>query len=186
MRETVHPWMPATSGNGNSESCPSEGLLSCGCLCVQLIIYYSSPSLVALEVDSEEESAATNVAKSEDQKDAVCPASDLTCTRTKSASAACEPATKVNHYLSCQMLLTDISTSLLYNERHCLKSCVFALNDCFFSLVRNWRTRGFDCVPIPTPPQKSGCGLLVLPGTIPLQIPALVSNTWTDNHHNWL
>ncbi|XP_035481788.2 rho guanine nucleotide exchange factor 28 isoform X2 [Scophthalmus maximus] len=53
-----------------------------------------SPSLVALEVDSEEESAATNVAKSEDQKDAVCPASDLSCTRTKSASAACEPATK--------------------------------------------------------------------------------------------
>ncbi|XP_062268683.1 rho guanine nucleotide exchange factor 28 [Platichthys flesus] len=63
-----------------------------------------SPSLVALEVDSEEDSAdmksplsplSSDVEKNEEDKgDAFCPSADLTCTRSKSASAACEPATK--------------------------------------------------------------------------------------------
>nr|XP_019938029.1 PREDICTED: rho guanine nucleotide exchange factor 28-like [Paralichthys olivaceus] len=62
-----------------------------------------SPSLVALEMDSEEDSAdiksplsplSSHVEKSEDTRDAFCPSADLTCTRSKSASAACEPATK--------------------------------------------------------------------------------------------
>ncbi|CAB1455847.1 unnamed protein product [Pleuronectes platessa] len=63
-----------------------------------------SPSLVALEVDSEEDSAdmksplsplSSDVEKNEEDKgDAFCPSADLTCTRSKSASAAGEPATK--------------------------------------------------------------------------------------------
>ncbi|XP_034458148.1 rho guanine nucleotide exchange factor 28 isoform X3 [Hippoglossus hippoglossus] len=62
-----------------------------------------SPSLVALEVDSEEDSAdmksplsplSSDVEKNEDKGDAFCPSADLTCTRSKSASAACEPPTK--------------------------------------------------------------------------------------------
>uniref|UniRef100_A0A3Q1C4V6 Rho guanine nucleotide exchange factor (GEF) 28a n=1 Tax=Amphiprion ocellaris TaxID=80972 RepID=A0A3Q1C4V6_AMPOC len=59
----------------------------------------SSPSLVALEVDSEEESTepksplspiSSDVEKSEDKKETFRPSPDLTCTRSQSASA-CEP-----------------------------------------------------------------------------------------------
>ncbi|XP_018529451.1 rho guanine nucleotide exchange factor 28 isoform X2 [Lates calcarifer] len=62
-----------------------------------------SPSLVALEVDSEEDSAepksplsplSLDVEKSEDKREAFCPSPDLTCTRSQSASSACEPTTK--------------------------------------------------------------------------------------------
>ncbi|XP_051794630.1 rho guanine nucleotide exchange factor 28 isoform X2 [Acanthochromis polyacanthus] len=58
-----------------------------------------SPSLVALEVDSEEESTepksplspiSSDVEKSEDKKETFRPSPDLTCTRSQSASA-CEP-----------------------------------------------------------------------------------------------
>ncbi|KAM6903033.1 rho guanine nucleotide exchange factor 28 [Xenentodon cancila] len=61
-----------------------------------------SPSLVALEVDSEEESSEPksllsplllDVGKSEDQQETFRPAADLTCTRSQSASA-CEPRSK--------------------------------------------------------------------------------------------
>ncbi|XP_061589801.1 rho guanine nucleotide exchange factor 28 isoform X2 [Cololabis saira] len=61
-----------------------------------------SPSLVALEVDSEEESSEPksllsplllDVGKSEDQEETFRPAPDLACTRTQSASA-CEPSSK--------------------------------------------------------------------------------------------
>uniref|UniRef100_A0A4W6F461 Rho guanine nucleotide exchange factor 28 n=1 Tax=Lates calcarifer TaxID=8187 RepID=A0A4W6F461_LATCA len=61
------------------------------------------PSLVALEVDSEEDSAepksplsplSLDVEKSEDKREAFCPSPDLTCTRSQSASSACEPTTK--------------------------------------------------------------------------------------------
>ncbi|XP_068562706.1 rho guanine nucleotide exchange factor 28 isoform X2 [Cebidichthys violaceus] len=62
-----------------------------------------SPSLVALEVDSEEDSAEpksplspllSDVEKSEDKRETFRPSPDLTCTRSQSASSACEPATK--------------------------------------------------------------------------------------------
>ncbi|KAK9532337.1 hypothetical protein VZT92_009725 [Zoarces viviparus] len=62
-----------------------------------------SPSLVALELDSEEDSAEpksplspllSDVEKIEDEKETYRPSPDLTCTRSQSASSACEPITK--------------------------------------------------------------------------------------------
>ncbi|KAI3362135.1 hypothetical protein L3Q82_012465, partial [Scortum barcoo] len=62
-----------------------------------------SPSLVALEVDSEEDSAepksplsplSSDVEKSEEKSETYTPSPDLTCTRSQSASSAFEPATK--------------------------------------------------------------------------------------------
>ncbi|XP_063745546.1 rho guanine nucleotide exchange factor 28 isoform X1 [Eleginops maclovinus] len=62
-----------------------------------------SPSLVALELDSEEESTEpksplspllSDVEKSEQKREAFGPTHDLTCTRSQSASSACEPTTK--------------------------------------------------------------------------------------------
>ncbi|KAM9338704.1 rho guanine nucleotide exchange factor 28 [Symphorus nematophorus] len=62
-----------------------------------------SPSLVALEVDSEEDSTepksplsllSPDVEKSEDKRETARPSHDLTCTRSQSASSACEPAAK--------------------------------------------------------------------------------------------
>ncbi|XP_026153056.1 rho guanine nucleotide exchange factor 28 isoform X3 [Mastacembelus armatus] len=62
-----------------------------------------SPSLVALEVDSEEDSAEpksplspllSDVEKSEDKREAFCLTPDLSCTRSQSASSACEPNSK--------------------------------------------------------------------------------------------
>ncbi|XP_028274419.1 rho guanine nucleotide exchange factor 28 isoform X2 [Parambassis ranga] len=61
-----------------------------------------SPSLVALEVDSEEESTerksplsplSSDVEKNEDKTETIRPSPDLTCTRSQSASA-CEASTK--------------------------------------------------------------------------------------------
>lgn len=60
----------------------------------------SSPSLVALELDSEEDGAesksphSSDVEKGEDKPSDDRPPADLTCTRSQSASA-CEPVTKV-------------------------------------------------------------------------------------------
>nr|XP_020469249.1 rho guanine nucleotide exchange factor 28-like isoform X2 [Monopterus albus] len=65
--------------------------------------YDLSPSLVALEVDSEEDSTdpkpalfplLSDVEISEDKGEAICPSPDLICTRSQSASSACEPTTK--------------------------------------------------------------------------------------------
>ncbi|XP_034094730.1 rho guanine nucleotide exchange factor 28 isoform X4 [Gymnodraco acuticeps] len=62
-----------------------------------------SPSLVALELDSEEDSTEpksplspllSDVQKSEEQSEASRPTHELTCTRSQSASSACEPSTK--------------------------------------------------------------------------------------------
>ncbi|XP_040013319.1 rho guanine nucleotide exchange factor 28 isoform X2 [Xiphias gladius] len=62
-----------------------------------------SPSLVALEVDSEEDSTelksplsplSSPVEKSEDKRDAFRPSPDLTCTHSQSASSPSEPTTK--------------------------------------------------------------------------------------------
>ncbi|XP_078018226.1 rho guanine nucleotide exchange factor 28 isoform X2 [Epinephelus lanceolatus] len=62
-----------------------------------------SPSLVALEVDSEEDSIepksplsplSSDVEKSEDKRESFRPSPDLTCTRSQSASSACEPTIK--------------------------------------------------------------------------------------------
>ncbi|XP_051267668.1 rho guanine nucleotide exchange factor 28 isoform X1 [Dicentrarchus labrax] len=59
-----------------------------------------SPSLVALEVDSEEDTKSplsplsSDVEKSEDKRESCRPSPDLTCTRSQSASSACEPTTK--------------------------------------------------------------------------------------------
>ncbi|XP_074474476.1 rho guanine nucleotide exchange factor 28 isoform X3 [Sebastes fasciatus] len=59
-----------------------------------------SPSLVALEVDSGEDSTeplsplSSDVEKSEDKRETSRPSPDLTCTRSQSASSACEPTTK--------------------------------------------------------------------------------------------
>uniref|UniRef100_UPI0037E89362 rho guanine nucleotide exchange factor 28 isoform X2 n=1 Tax=Semicossyphus pulcher TaxID=241346 RepID=UPI0037E89362 len=62
-----------------------------------------SPSLVALEVDSEEDSPepkpplfplSPDVEKSENKRETCHPSPDLTCTRSQSASSACEPTTK--------------------------------------------------------------------------------------------
>ncbi|XP_062291104.1 rho guanine nucleotide exchange factor 28 [Scomber scombrus] len=62
-----------------------------------------SPSLVALEVDSEEDSIepksplsplSSDVEKNEDKTETNTHSPDLTCTRSQSASSACEPATK--------------------------------------------------------------------------------------------
>ena len=60
---------------------------------------------MALEVDSEEDSTepksplSSDVEKSEDKRENVRPSPDLTCTRSQSASSACEPATKVKRRL---------------------------------------------------------------------------------------
>ncbi|XP_070706318.1 rho guanine nucleotide exchange factor 28 [Pempheris klunzingeri] len=60
-------------------------------------------SLVALEVDSEEDSPepkpllsplSSDVEKREDKRETFSPSPDLTCTRSQSASSACEPTTK--------------------------------------------------------------------------------------------
>ncbi|CAJ1070358.1 rho guanine nucleotide exchange factor 28 [Xyrichtys novacula] len=61
-------------------------------------------SLVALELDSEEDSlepksllslaSSSDVGKSEDKKETYRPSPDLTCTRTQSASSACETPSK--------------------------------------------------------------------------------------------
>uniref|UniRef100_A0A8D0AJV2 Rho guanine nucleotide exchange factor 28 n=1 Tax=Sander lucioperca TaxID=283035 RepID=A0A8D0AJV2_SANLU len=65
-------------------------------------LYLKSLFLVALEVDSEEDSPepksplsplSSDVEKSEDKREILCPSPDLTCTRSQSASA-CEPITK--------------------------------------------------------------------------------------------
>lgn len=73
-------------------------------MCVQLVTFCSSPSQVALEVDSEEDSTEpksqispllSDVEKSEDKKEMFPPSLDLTCTRSQSGISACEPATKV-------------------------------------------------------------------------------------------
>lgn len=73
-----------------------------------LFMSCSSPSLVALEVDSEEDSAepksplsplSSDVEKSDEKGEMLHPSSDLTCTRSQSASSACEPATKVKRCL---------------------------------------------------------------------------------------
>ncbi|XP_042365599.1 rho guanine nucleotide exchange factor 28, partial [Plectropomus leopardus] len=64
-----------------------------------------SPSLVALEMDSEEDSTEPKSPfsplssdekseKSEDKRESFRPSPDLTCTRSQSASSACEPTTK--------------------------------------------------------------------------------------------
>ncbi|XP_019124676.1 rho guanine nucleotide exchange factor 28 isoform X2 [Larimichthys crocea] len=62
-----------------------------------------SPSLVALELDSEEDSTEprsrlspllSDVEKSDDKRETCHPSPDLTCTRSQSASSACEPTTK--------------------------------------------------------------------------------------------
>ncbi|KAM7392557.1 hypothetical protein PAMA_007597 [Pampus argenteus] len=63
-----------------------------------------SPSLVALEVDSEEEDSidlksplsplSPDVENNQDKIETVVPSPDLTCTRSQSASSACEPTTK--------------------------------------------------------------------------------------------
>ncbi|KAM7368740.1 hypothetical protein PAMP_013050 [Pampus punctatissimus] len=62
-----------------------------------------SPSLVALEVDSEEDSIdsksplsplSSDVEKNQDKTETVGPSPDLTCTRSQSASSACEHTTK--------------------------------------------------------------------------------------------
>ncbi|XP_029300781.1 LOW QUALITY PROTEIN: rho guanine nucleotide exchange factor 28 [Cottoperca gobio] len=62
-----------------------------------------SPSLVALEVDSEEDGTepksplsplSSDVEKSDNKRETFRPTPDLTCTRSQSASSACEPTTK--------------------------------------------------------------------------------------------
>nr|XP_046230151.1 rho guanine nucleotide exchange factor 28 isoform X2 [Scatophagus argus] len=59
-----------------------------------------SPSLVALEVDSEEDSTEPKSplsplsSESEDKRENFRPSPDLTCTRSQSASSACEPSAK--------------------------------------------------------------------------------------------
>ncbi|XP_044031288.1 rho guanine nucleotide exchange factor 28 isoform X2 [Siniperca chuatsi] len=62
-----------------------------------------SPSLVALEVDSEEDSTepksplsplSSDVEKNEDKRETFRPSPDLICTLTQSASSACEPIMK--------------------------------------------------------------------------------------------
>ncbi|XP_076019628.1 rho guanine nucleotide exchange factor 28 isoform X3 [Genypterus blacodes] len=59
-----------------------------------------SPSLVALEVDSEEDSTeplpplSSDTGRSENKRETFAPSPDLTCTRTKSASSACDPTPK--------------------------------------------------------------------------------------------
>lgn len=94
------------------------------CLCFWLVFYCSSPSLVALEVDSEEDSTepksplsplSSDVEKSEEKRETFPPSPDLTCTRSQSASSACEPTTKVKHHLSLSH--TFIKYFHLYHEK---------------------------------------------------------------------
>lgn len=78
----------------------------CDFVC-DMVFSQSSPSLVALEVDSEEDMAETNVLppprssdvekRAEKVKVASRQLPDLTCTRSKSASSAFDPATKVHN-----------------------------------------------------------------------------------------
>ncbi|XP_030006405.1 rho guanine nucleotide exchange factor 28 isoform X2 [Sphaeramia orbicularis] len=62
-----------------------------------------SPSLVALEVDSEDDGTesksplsplSSDIERSEDKRDTFNPSFSLTCTRSQSASSACEPTSK--------------------------------------------------------------------------------------------
>ncbi|KAG7498232.1 rho guanine nucleotide exchange factor 28 isoform X4 [Solea senegalensis] len=71
--------------------------------CLPMDTCILSPSLVALEMDSEEDSAepksplsplSSDFDKSEDKRESFCRSPDLTCTRSKSASSAFEPASK--------------------------------------------------------------------------------------------
>lgn len=125
-----------------------------------------SPSLVALEVDSEEDSAepksplsslSSDVEKSEDTREAFHLSPDVTCTRSQSSSSAPEPNTKVKH-------LTIVGYISLNYERLCLK-CY----NCSLALSRTLVTSVSDCVPIPTHLPKSLCVQLVLPVTVTLQ-----------------
>lgn len=136
----------------------------------------SSPGLVALEVDSEEDSAepksplsplSSDVEKSDEKGEMLHPSSDLTCTRSQSASSACEAATKVK-----TLSQAFRQTLLLISQVLCFRFHLFS---------RNWMTRGFDCARIPTPLPKSVCVPLVLPATTILHVSAPVSNSETDN-----
>lgn len=64
---------------------------------------------MALEVDSEEDSTepksplsplSSDAEKNEEKRETFPPSPELTCTRSQSASSACEPNTKVKHHLN--------------------------------------------------------------------------------------
>lgn len=123
----------------------------CDFVC-DMVFSQSSPSLVALEVDSEEDMAETNVLppprssdvekRAEKVKVASRQLPDLTCTRSKSASSAFDPATKVHNKGR--------------RPRNSFSKALISLwTKFFFFLFRTWTTREFDCVPIPTLPRKS-------------------------------
>lgn len=182
IKEKVLRWTPVTSGITYlyvflHQQAPPVLLY------IKRVFYCSRPSLVALEVDSDEDSAepksllsplSSDVDKSEDRMETVRPSPDLPCTRSQSASA-CEPTAKVKKNISASHKL--FSNHLFYHK----KSYVPVLNSCC-RLCRNWATRGSDCVRIPTLPPKSVCVRLVSPGTTTLQRSAAVSNTETFCH----
>lgn len=95
-------------------------------LYIKRVFYCSRPSLVALEVDSDEDSAepksllsplSSDVDKSEDRMETVRPSPDLPCTRSQSASA-CEPTAKVKkkpsqHHISFSAIIYFTTRSLM-------------------------------------------------------------------------
>lgn len=149
-------------------------------LCLNGFFFFSTPRLVALEVDSEEENTepksplsplSSDVKKSELKRETFHPSPDLPCSRSQSASSACEPATKVKHRLRLLSNTSVYLTTLMF-------FCFFLL----FALCRNWMTKGFGCVHIPTL-QKSVC-VRILPATAMPQISVLVSNTGSVTKRN--
>lgn len=112
----------------------------------------SSPSLVALEMDSEEENSETKSpissflsdGQSEDSLEPCHPSPDLTFPPGQSAVSACETSAKVN-------------AASAFHQTPGLASQDLIL---WFTTSRKQLTQGLGCVHIPTLPQKSVCILL--------------------------
>lgn len=92
-------------------------------LCLRGFFFFSTPRLVTLEVDSEEENTepksllsplSSDVKKSELKRETFDPSPDLPCSRSQSASSACEPATKVKHRLRLLSNTSVYLTTLMF------------------------------------------------------------------------
>lgn len=123
---------------------------SAGCLRAKLcVLLFSSPTLVALEMDSEEETSETKSPISlflsdgqcEDRLEPCHPSPDLTFPPGRSAVSAHETSAKVNAASAFHQTPRLASQDLIL----------------WFPTSRKQLTQGLGCVPIPTRPPKSVC-----------------------------
>lgn len=168
--QSARHWKPATSGV--TFSFVEVSMCQCSYFhdVLMIFLFPSPPSLVALEVDSEEEGLGPksllsrlfpDVGRSEDKKETPPLAPDLTCTWSQSASA-CKPISKVKLAVS----FTNI----------CFHACyLFIFASICFLPCRTWVRTAFDFAPIPTRTPSSV--LVATPGTATRRKVALVGKT---------